>query len=204
MEKLLFAGINQSDLLLVQWCYLAVALFVVFLAVTFLYIPLSEASDDDDEAMALQRLCNADLEQGVNAFGLNALHLLLWTGVALMWIYVGCNNVIHLVLLVNFRPGHRTRIQHVLGPSNQPRRDDLCPLPRSGSLLFWYPSTHHLSDLRNLCGKENYVVWKEGLTLALLLTRSNSPQLHGCCGLFARHLDRTRQPGCRSHPLHHL
>jgi fucose permease len=111
VQKLLFTGINQSDLFRVQWCYLAVALFVVFLTVIFFYVPLSEASDDDLEAMALQRLCNANLEQGVKAFGLNARRLLLWTGVALMWIYVGLQEPISYfwsVFVQDIKPGSDT------------------------------------------------------------------------------------------------
>jgi fucose permease len=85
----LFPGIDVQDLLRVQWCYFAVALFVVFLAMVFYFIPLSEADDDDLEAMALQRLCNAGLEPGVKAFGIGARHLVLWSGVLAMWFYCG-------------------------------------------------------------------------------------------------------------------
>jgi fucose permease len=57
----LFAGIDQLDLLRIQWCYFAVALFAVSLAIIFYYVPLFEAGDDDLEAAALQRLHNAGL-----------------------------------------------------------------------------------------------------------------------------------------------
>jgi MFS family permease len=150
VQKVLFTEMSQSDLFRVQWCFLAITLFVVFLAVTFFYVPLSEANDDDLEAMALQRLLNADLEQGVKAFGLNARRLLTMDGCRS---HVDLRGVAraYLVLLVKFRPGYQTRIRHVLGSSNQPRGYGLWPVPRSGSLLFWYPSTHHLGDLHNRC-----------------------------------------------------
>lgn len=88
-SRALFSGLDESDLFRVQWCYLAVALFVVALAVVFFYVPLSEASDDELEAMATQRLYNADMDKGEKAFGLDTRSLLLYTGVVLMATYVG-------------------------------------------------------------------------------------------------------------------
>jgi fucose permease len=85
----LFAGIDQLDLFRVQWCYFTIALFAVFLAIIFYYVPLSEAGDDDLEAMALQRLYNAGLDPRDKAFGIGARHLLLWSGVLALWFYGG-------------------------------------------------------------------------------------------------------------------
>jgi fucose permease len=87
----LFSGIQREDLVRVQWCYLAVALFVVFLAIVFYYVPLSEAGDDELEAMAVQRFDNAGLDpnQEVKPFGFRPRHLILWSGVLLMWCYDG-------------------------------------------------------------------------------------------------------------------
>jgi fucose permease len=85
----LFAGIDQLDLLRIQWCYFAVALFAVSLAIIFYYVPLSEAGDDDLEAAALQRLHNVGLDPGDKAFGIGARHLLLWSGALAVWFYGG-------------------------------------------------------------------------------------------------------------------
>jgi fucose permease len=107
-EKALFAGIDQLDLFRVQWCYLAMALFVVALAVLFYYVPLSEAGDDDLEAMALQRLYNADLDKGDKAYGIDARHLLLWSGVVLMMVYVGAQEAVSYFwypLVNDIKPG---------------------------------------------------------------------------------------------------
>lgn len=93
--KALFSGIDEEDLFRVQYCYLAVSILVVALAVVFFYVPLSEATDDELEAMAVQRLYNAGLDKGErvyhvgNSFSLDARHLLLWTGVLMMATYVG-------------------------------------------------------------------------------------------------------------------
>ncbi|RSH85420.1 hypothetical protein EHS25_004816 [Saitozyma podzolica] len=93
-QKALFSAIDQEDLFRVQWCYLAVALFVVFLAIIFYYVPLSEAGDDNLEAMALQRLYNASLERGDKAFGIDARHLLLCSGICMMMIYAGAQEAV--------------------------------------------------------------------------------------------------------------
>lgn len=53
-EKALFRSINGSSasLIDVQWTYLAVTLFTVFLALFFYYMPLPEASDEDLQEQA--------------------------------------------------------------------------------------------------------------------------------------------------------
>lgn len=89
-QKALFQRVKGIDLFRVQWCYLAVALFVTFLAVVFFYVPLAEASDSDLEAIALQRLDHADLDQKDRVFWrIRASHFLLATGVLAMFLYVG-------------------------------------------------------------------------------------------------------------------
>jgi len=94
-KKALFKRIDgRAGLFDVQWCYLAVALFVVFLAVIFFYVPLAEASDDELEAIALQRLTNGDLERGDRAVGMPARALVLWAGVLIMLLYVGAQESI--------------------------------------------------------------------------------------------------------------
>jgi fucose permease len=88
-EKALFSGIDQQDLFRVQWCYLAVALFVVILAIVFYYVPLSEAPDDALDAMAARRLLNAGLEGREKALGMSTRHLVLWTAVLAQMSYAG-------------------------------------------------------------------------------------------------------------------
>ena len=61
---------SQDSLFNVQWCYLAVALFVVGLAVIFYYLPLPEASAEDTKAIALAPLTNAGLHPDSPAWDL--------------------------------------------------------------------------------------------------------------------------------------
>jgi fucose permease len=91
-QKALFQMVEGIDLFRVQWCYLAVALFVVFLAVVFFYVPLSEATDIDLETVKLQRLdsANLDLEERDRIYGrIKIGHFALGTGVLAMFLYVG-------------------------------------------------------------------------------------------------------------------
>jgi fucose permease len=88
-RRALFSGLDENDLFRVQYCYLAVALFVVALAVLFFYVPLPEVSDDELEAMATQRLYNVNLDKGDKAYGIDARKLLLVSGIILMATYVG-------------------------------------------------------------------------------------------------------------------
>jgi fucose permease len=94
VQKALFPGIHQDDLFRIQWYYLGLALFILLLAVVFYYAPLSEASDDDLEAIALQRLYNAGLDKDVKAFRVDARHLLLWSGICVMLIPAGAHEVV--------------------------------------------------------------------------------------------------------------
>jgi MFS family permease len=80
-QKALFQRVEGIDLFRVQWCYLAVALFVTFLAVVFFYVPLSEASDADLETVALQRMDLAGLDHDDRIFRKFKLgHFALATG----------------------------------------------------------------------------------------------------------------------------
>jgi fucose permease len=89
-QKGLFQKVRGVDLFRVQWCYLAVALFVVFLAVVFFYVPLSEASDSDLETVALQRMDLAGLDVDDRIWTKFKLgHFALGTGVLAMFLYVG-------------------------------------------------------------------------------------------------------------------
>lgn len=108
-QKALFQRVNGVDLFRVQWCYLAVALFVTFLAVVFFYVPLAEASDSDLEAITLQRLDAADLDEKDRVFGrVRANHFLLATGVLAMFLYVGAQESVSYFWVANIetaRPG---------------------------------------------------------------------------------------------------
>lgn len=93
-RALFSTGIDENDLFRLQYCYLAVALFVVALAVLFFYVPLSEVSDDELEAMTLQRLYNVGLDKGEKAYKLDARKLLLISGIIMMGTYVGAQECI--------------------------------------------------------------------------------------------------------------
>lgn len=101
-QKALFQYVDGANLFRVQWCYLAVALFVAFLAVVFFYVPLSEASDSDLDLIANNRLRNAQLEPTATAPLLpflsgprvSAKYLLLVTGVLGIWLYVGVQETV--------------------------------------------------------------------------------------------------------------
>jgi len=89
-QKALFQRVEGIDLFRVQWCYLAVALFVTFLAVVFFYVPLSEASDTDLETVALQRMDLAGLDHDDRIWKKFKLgHFALATGALAMFLYVG-------------------------------------------------------------------------------------------------------------------
>jgi fucose permease len=107
-QQALIAGIGQEDLFRLQWCYLAVAFFVVFLAVVFYYVPLSEASNDDLEELARRRLFRAGLDKRAKTWGWPARHLVLWSGIFAITCYYGAQESIYYfwVPLVNdLKPG---------------------------------------------------------------------------------------------------
>ncbi|GFZ44322.1 LOW QUALITY PROTEIN: hypothetical protein JCM24511_02044 [Saitozyma sp. JCM 24511] len=91
----LTSGIDQGFLFRVQWCYLAVALFVILLALIFYYVPLSEAGDEHLESMALERFHNAGLDQGAKAFGVDPRQLVLWSGVLLVFFFESIDAVVY-------------------------------------------------------------------------------------------------------------
>ncbi|WWC70330.1 uncharacterized protein I206_104280 [Kwoniella pini CBS 10737] len=120
-EKVLFNNIqSQLGLFNVQWCYLAVSLFVIALAVVFFYVPLPELDIDALEALTLQRLENSGLDSAtVNSTVLRAhlpglerysLHIplrvvLALIGGSIIWMYTGAQeslayywNPIHQVI----------------------------------------------------------------------------------------------------------
>ena len=97
-KRVLFTNLSRQSLFNVQWCYLAVALVVVALAVVFYYAPLSEAPDDELEAQAQQALLDVGLEAEASlvVFGLHvtARNALLTVGAVGMFIYVGAQETI--------------------------------------------------------------------------------------------------------------
>jgi len=97
-KRVLFVNLSRQSLFNVQWCYLAVALVVVALAVVFFYVPLSEAPDDELEAQAQQALLDVGLEAEASliVFGLHisARGALLAFGTIGMFIYVGAQETI--------------------------------------------------------------------------------------------------------------
>ncbi|WVQ84257.1 hypothetical protein IAT38_006409 [Cryptococcus sp. DSM 104549] len=109
--KALFSEETGNRLFNVQWCYLAVAIFVLFLAVVFFYIPLSEADDDALERDTAYRLERAEMDKDVKVSGMKVRHLLLGTGVACMWAYVGAQETLNYwwpTLSQRVKPGFDT------------------------------------------------------------------------------------------------
>ncbi|WVQ96569.1 hypothetical protein IAU59_003674 [Kwoniella sp. CBS 9459] len=88
-NKVLFRSVSQDKLFNVQWCYLAVAIFVLFLAAIFFYVPLNEANDEDLEIKATRRFEHAELDRHSTTLGIPTRQFLLWFGVIVMWSYVG-------------------------------------------------------------------------------------------------------------------
>jgi fucose permease len=96
-QKVFFRRVDgRISLFDIQWCYLAVALFVLFLALVFFYVPLSEASDDELETLAVERLDFAGLNLGSRAFSSNisARWFLICGGCAVMMLYCGAQESI--------------------------------------------------------------------------------------------------------------
>ena len=92
-RKVLFRDISQKSLFNVQWCYLAIALFVVGLAVVFYYVPLPDASYEELETAAQTDLAKVGLstESHLVIFrhSFRAQNVLLLFGSLAMFIYVG-------------------------------------------------------------------------------------------------------------------
>lgn len=94
-QKVLFRGVaGHVDLFNTQWCYLAVAFFVVFLAVVCHYVPLSEASDADLELVAKRRLERQPIAPGKKVLGLRPALLNAVVGIATMFLYIGAQETI--------------------------------------------------------------------------------------------------------------
>lgn len=97
-KRVLFNNVNEDSLFNIQWCYLAVALFVVAVAVVFYYVPLSEAPDDILEATSQQALFDIGLDASATLpiFGIHisARTALLIMGCFTMALYVGAQETI--------------------------------------------------------------------------------------------------------------
>ncbi|WWD18846.1 hypothetical protein CI109_103301 [Kwoniella shandongensis] len=88
-NKVLFKDVTGRQLYKVQWCYLAVAIFVLFVAIIFFYFPLCEVDDEHLELKAQQRFDNAGISPTSHTFGTPTRYLLAATGVLAMSFYVG-------------------------------------------------------------------------------------------------------------------
>ena len=97
-KKVMFRNVSQTSLFNVQWCYLAVSLFVVALAVVFYYVPLSEATDETLETSARENLQDAGLDRNaklpIASVRLRAGFVLLGVGTVAMCFYVGAQEAI--------------------------------------------------------------------------------------------------------------
>ncbi|BEJ14309.1 hypothetical protein CspHIS471_0400760 [Cutaneotrichosporon sp. HIS471] len=89
-QKGLFSkSFGRDSLFDVQWCYLAVALFVLVLTLVFFYVPLSEATDRELEEETNHRLRAAGIERGATAYWMPARWFVIGAGVFTMCVYIG-------------------------------------------------------------------------------------------------------------------
>lgn len=91
-NKWLFKNVSgRMSLFDIQWYYLAVALFVLFLALVFFYVPLAEATDDELETETVNRLDRAGLTQDAKAFKCRvpARWFAIIAGIFVLTFYVG-------------------------------------------------------------------------------------------------------------------
>ncbi|WWD05129.1 hypothetical protein V865_003201 [Kwoniella europaea PYCC6329] len=93
-QRALFNNVDQMRLFKVQWCYLAVSIFVLFLAAIFYYVPLSEATDEDLEIKASRRFNHAEITKDCKSFGISTRVVLLVTGVFVISNYVSAQECI--------------------------------------------------------------------------------------------------------------
>ncbi|WVW85138.1 hypothetical protein I302_107175 [Kwoniella bestiolae CBS 10118] len=93
-QRALFNNVDQMRLFNVQWCYLAVAIFVLILAAIFYYVPLSEATNEDLEIKAERRFDHAGITRDVKSFGISTRVVLLVTGVFVISNYVSAQESI--------------------------------------------------------------------------------------------------------------
>ena len=89
-QKALFTSGQATALVDVQWAYLAIALFVIGLAVVFYYIPLPEATDEQLQAMADRRTAAYSAKVGPY----RVVWVTLALGVFSQWCYVGSQEAI--------------------------------------------------------------------------------------------------------------
>lgn len=88
-SKALFKDITGAHLFDVEWLYLAVALFVVALAVVFFYVPLSECTAEELQRATDIRLENAKVSEHTRQWRVPVSTLVLASSVFIMWVYVG-------------------------------------------------------------------------------------------------------------------
>ncbi|ODO00090.1 hypothetical protein I350_06715 [Cryptococcus amylolentus CBS 6273] len=90
-SKALFGDgdVSEQRLFRVQWCYLAVAIFVLFLAIAFFYVPLAEATDQALDKDTEDREMRAYLSHQGKWYGLSTRIVLLCMGVFTLWLYIG-------------------------------------------------------------------------------------------------------------------
>ncbi|KAK4687873.1 MFS transporter, FHS family, L-fucose permease, partial [Tremellales sp. Uapishka_1] len=89
-EKALFRHVNSRvSLYDVQWCYLAVAMFVVFLSTVFFYFPLGEASAEDLQEATRRRFDLVGIVGDEKTLGIPTGTLVLVLGIATMTLVVG-------------------------------------------------------------------------------------------------------------------
>ncbi|WWC71178.1 uncharacterized protein I206_105131 [Kwoniella pini CBS 10737] len=93
-QRVFFNNVDQYRLFKVQWCYLAVSIFVLILAAIFYYVPLSEATDEDLEIKATRRFEHANISPDCKAFGIPARWFILVGGVFVISNYVSAQESI--------------------------------------------------------------------------------------------------------------
>lgn len=96
-SKILFDELkaDESRLFKVQWCYLAVAMFVLFTAVLFFYVPLSEASDEDLEKSKEERMLRAEMPSNPRYCGMPMRIWAFGLGIVMMWFYIGAQEILN-------------------------------------------------------------------------------------------------------------
>ncbi|KLT38287.1 MFS general substrate transporter [Cutaneotrichosporon oleaginosum] len=89
-QKGLFSkSLGREALFDVQWCYLAVALFVLVLTLVFFYVPLSEATDCELEEETNHRLAAAGIDRDARAYHMPARWFVIGAGVFTLAVYIG-------------------------------------------------------------------------------------------------------------------
>ena len=127
-EKVLFTSGQASQLVDTQWAYLAIALFVIALAIVFYYVPLPEATDEQLQAMADRRTAAYRAKFGPY----RVVWITLILGVFSQWCYVGGQESIG---------GSNTDLYNLIrGPNASLAADDFLTISRTvfmaGRFLF--------------------------------------------------------------------